>query len=94
MRLLLVAVATLIPRVASADESASQPPNRQGITVGISVGAGVISPSCQGCESLVGPAVDFHIGWGFTSRFTLLYDGSAVAHSGDGFGSEMNPQPM
>ena len=61
---------------------------RRGLAVGASVGAGMLSPDCDGCDAMGGPAADFHLGWMVTPRLSLQYDGSAVVHTGDGFGSE------
>lgn len=90
MKALFVALATLLPAAALADAPARSAPSRTGITAGLSLGAGVIASSCEGCDSLAGPAVEFHLGWGLSQRFALVYEGSAVAHTGDGFGSEMS----
>jgi len=87
-RALVFVVATLVPAVASAQETQPEP-ERSGFMYGGSLGGGAIVPSCDGCKTLGGLAIDIHLGWMIVPRFALMYDGSGVVHMED-FGGTMN----
>ncbi|MBK5256750.1 MAG: outer membrane beta-barrel protein [Vicinamibacteria bacterium] len=63
------------PREAGAIE-------RTGFIAGLGVGGGKIT--CDGCESLSGPAIAFHLGGMITDRAALVFDGSGVAKYEEG----------
>jgi Outer membrane protein beta-barrel domain len=71
----LALVLTSAPSDANAIE-------RKGFIAGLGVGGGKIT--CDGCESLSGPAVEVHIGGMINEKVALMFDGSGVAKEEDG----------
>jgi hypothetical protein len=55
---------------------------RKGFIFGLGVGGGKIT--CDGCESLSGPAVEIHLGGMLTDKMALVFDGSGVSREEDG----------
>jgi hypothetical protein len=72
--------ATLALMATARDASAIE---RKGFIAGLGIGGGKIT--CDGCESLSGPAVGLHLGGMINEKLALVFDGSGVTKEEDGF---------
>jgi len=73
--LVMAMVLTLGARDAAAIE-------RKGFIIGFGVGGGQMT--CDGCESLSGPAVEIHLGGMVNEKLALVWDSSGVVREEDG----------
>jgi hypothetical protein len=72
---LMVMMLGLAARDASAVE-------RKGFTAGFGIGGGQIT--CDGCESLSGPAFALHLGGMINEKLSIVWDSSGVVREEDG----------
>jgi hypothetical protein len=73
----VVAVSVLAFLISAADHAWAV--DRSGFIIGVGVGGGRIT--CDGCESLDGPAVEFHVGGMLNESSAIVLDGNVVAKS-------------
>lgn len=74
-QMVLVLALTMGARDASAIE-------RKGFIIGFGVGGGQMT--CDGCESLSGPAVAIHLGGMINEKLALVWDSSGVVREEEG----------
>jgi hypothetical protein len=77
--------AALALAVAAGPARADEAVDVKGFFGGFALGVG--GTSCRGCESQRGAAVDLRLGHGFTQRFAVVLDASAIAGTESGTGT-------
>lgn len=72
------------PQPSGAAPTSTPDIQRSGFIIGFSLGGGSMVPDCDGCESLSGLALDFHLGGMLKPDLALMFDAYGVVHSEEG----------